>query len=125
MSDSELLSFFRQPVQFFKGNSYRNKYDIRSAAEFDAVTADSVLAWMPYRGLDWQQGNYFAADERGTTAFWNVYLVQSGTRENEAINPEYGAALSGQGTHFFLITAQVADRIATQSTLAVIYTGEL
>lgn len=123
MTDNELKSFFQQPVQFFKSDSYRNQYDIRSAAEFKNVTDSKVLAWMPYRGLDWQEGNYFVPSTDDETAYWNAYRVQSGTQENEAVNPEYGAALTGEGRHFFLITTQVADRIAAQSTISVIYTG--
>ncbi len=125
MSDSQLESFLRQPVSFLKTDSYRTHYDIRSAADFKNVNDSQVLAWMPYRGLDWQEGNYFQVEDDTQRAFWNAYRVHSGTQENEAINPESGAARTGQGTYFFLITAQVADQIAAQSTIAVIYTGDL
>lgn len=41
----------------------------------------------------------------------------------EGVNAEYGDALQGKGTYFYLITAQAADQFAVQSTMANIYVG--
>lgn len=125
MSPAELTDFFASPIDFFKTNNYRNKFEVRTAAEYgNGDVGNKVLAWMPYRGLDWQESNYFKAEEN-RIPLWNAYRVQSGSDENESVNPEYGMALSGEGTYFFLITSQVNDQIAAQSTIAVIYTGDL
>lgn len=126
MVDSELQEFFADPIDFFKTNNYRNKFDVRTAAEYGngSDAGGKVLAWMPYRGLDWREDNYFQPEEN-RIPFWNAYAISSGSEENESLNPEYGMVLSGQGTYFFLITSQVNDQIAAQSTIAVIYTGDL
>lgn len=108
--DKELPKFFGRPINFLSTNSYKNKF------------TGNALVWMPYRGLDSIEGNYFVPSD-GQNAFWNSYRVMSGSVENETVNPEYGAALEGKGTFFFLVTAQANDELAAQSTLAVIYLG--
>ena len=110
MDDTELSSFFKQPIAFLSAdNSYISKLT-------------NALAWMPYRGLDPLEANYFQP-ANGKNAYWNTYRAMSGSEENETVNPEYGAALEGKGTFFFLVTAQADDQIAAQSSVAVIYLG--
>lgn len=108
--DTELSVFFKQPITFLKAdNSYKSKLA-------------GALAWMPYRGLDPLEANYFKPTS-GKSAYWNTYRAMSGSEENETVNPEYGAALEGKGTFFFLVTAQADDQLAAQSSVAVIYLG--
>ena len=126
MTTDLLEDFFSAPISFFKAsNSYTNSYDktngVGSDEGTDGAGEQDVLAWMPFRGLDPTPANYFTADRE--KSYWNAYRVMSGSEENETLNPEYGAALEGKGTYFFLITAQANDEIAVQSTVSVIYLG--
>ncbi|NLD14675.1 MAG: pilus assembly protein PilX [Gammaproteobacteria bacterium] len=123
MTDSELDEFFSQPLSFLRDNSYGNKYSKQTGQDTNDLADDSTaeIAWMPYRGLDAK--NKLVTNDKTGHAYWNSYRVISGSSENEAVNPEYGAALEGKGTFFFLINGQGDDQIATQSTIAVIYTG--
>lgn len=89
--------------------------------------------WMEYRGLDAR--NQFEPASIGTgndkkqlekPASFNAYRIQEGAAENAAVNPEYGAALRGSGTYYYVITAKAGDdgeEIAAQSTIATIYLG--
>lgn len=120
MTDAQLTSFFSKPITFLKGNYA--EYGAATGVAAQAAGNDVTLAWMPYRGLDAKEANYFKPAS-GKNAFWNTYRVMSGSEENETVNPEYGAALEGKGTFFFLVTAQANDELAAQSTLAVIYLG--
>lgn len=108
MTDDELEEFFHSPITFLETNDYKSKYT-------------TYLKWMPYRGLD-AESEFKTNDSLGHS-FWNSYRVISGSSENEAVNPEYGAALEGKGTYFFLVNGQGDNLIAAQSTIAVVYTG--
>lgn len=123
MDNDDLTEYFTKPISFFKGaNDYTNKYANKTGAAAQAAGANAVVAWMPYRGLDADADNYFVPDNN-KNAFWNTYRAMSGSEENATVNPEYGAALEGKGTFFFLVTGQANDQIAAQSTVAVIYLG--
>lgn len=123
MTDVELEKFFKAPLGFFKeSNAYTNKYANKTGAATLEANSSAIVAWMPYRGLDADSNHYFKPSE-GMNAFWNTYRVMSGSLENEAVNPDYGAALEGKGTYFFLVTAQANDQVAAQSTIAVTYIG--
>ena len=123
MTDEELLEFFSTPISFFKqSTTYNNQYAHRTSAAIQAAGASAVVAWMPYRGLDPEPSNY-VTPINGVHAYWNSYRMNTGAAENEALNPEYGAALTGKGTFFYLVTAQADDKIAAQSMVAVIYLG--
>lgn len=123
MNDDELTAFFTSPISFFKiDNDYTDKYVNKTGAAAQAAGDGAVIAWMPYRGLDADTDNYFVA-ANNKNAYWNTYRAMSGAEENESVNPEYGAALEGKGTFFFLVTAQANDELAAQSTVAVIYLG--
>lgn len=111
MTEAELNNYFIKPISFLSGDSsYAGKY------------GSTTLAWMPYRGLDSDEKNYFVPS-KGKVPYWNSYRVMSGSEENETLNPEYGAALEGKGTFFYLITAQADDQVAAQSSVSVIYLG--
>lgn len=123
MTDDELQSYFTAPISFFKaGGDYTSKYANRTGAASQAAGDSAVVAWMPYRGLDADPTKYFQSSNN-KNAYWNAYRAMSGSEENETVNPEYGAALEGKGTFFFLVTGQANDQIAAQSTVAVIYLG--
>lgn len=123
MDDAQLEEFFVTPISFFNtSNNYTNLYTNRTGQAALNAGDNAVVAWMPYRGLDPIEANYFVSDS-GKNAFWNSYRVMSGSEENETLNPEYGAALEGKGTFFYHVTAQANDQLAAQSTLAVIYLG--
>lgn len=123
MTDIELEDYFKTPISFFKATSdYTSKYANKTGKTSQAAGDNAVVAWMPYRGLDADSSKYFVPSDN-KYAFWNTYRAMSGSSENETVNPEYGAALEGKGTFFFLVTAQANDELAAQSTLAVIYLG--
>lgn len=123
MSDAELLVFYLTPVSFFKqSNAYTSQYAHRSDVSVQAADANAVVAWMPYRGLDPDPGNY-VTPVNDTHAYWNIYRINTGSAENEALNPEYGAVLQGKGTFFYLVTAQADDTVAAQSMVGVVYLG--
>lgn len=123
MNEDEVKDYFTAPISFFKDtNTYTNKYTNRTGKATEGAGDSAVVAWMPYRGLDSLAANYFQPNN-DKSSYWNTYRVMAGSEENESVNPEYGAALEGKGTFFFLITAQADDQIAAQSTVAVIYLG--
>lgn len=123
MDEDDLTAYFTQPISFFKtANDYTSLYANTTGAATQTAGSNAVLAWMPYRGLDADTNNYFVPSNN-KHAYWNAYRVMSGSEENESINPEYGAALEGKGTYFFLVTGQANDEIAAQSTIAVVYLG--
>lgn len=121
MTEAQLEGFFNAPISFLRDNSYGDTYSKTTGADTNGAGDDNTLAWMPYRGLDAEK--YVATSDATGRSYWNSYRVISGSSENEAINPEYGAALEGRGTYFFLINGQGDDQIAAQSTVAVIYVG--
>lgn len=99
-----------------------DEYFKRPITELAGVAVDSgVLKWMPYRGLD--ADNEFAFGENNPKSYWNVYRLMDGAEENAAFNPEYGDAMQGKGTFFFLVTGQAADEVAVQSTVTTVYLG--
>src|SRR5690625_1901986 len=108
MSNADFEDFYAKPVE----------------------TADTLnLDWMEYRGLDAR--NQFSRAKVDNEyiekpASFNAYRIQEGAAENAAVNPEYGAALRGSGTYYYVITAKAGDEgeeIAAQSTIATIYLG--
>ncbi len=120
MTDEQLQQFLQQPISFLQ-NNYAG-YDAVTAKQAQAASNSATLAWMPYRGLDANESRYFQASE-GQSAFWNVYRLLSSVQNNEVTHPEYGAALEGKGTFYFLVSAQANDQVAVQSTVAVSYLG--
>lgn len=123
MTDEQLKSFFLAPISFFKANnSYTAQYANKTGSAIQAAGVHAVVAWMPYRGLDPQTAHYFVAD-KGQYAYWNSYRIRAGVVGTYALNPEYGAELEGRGRFFYLVTAQAADTVAAQSTVAVIHLG--
>lgn len=123
MSRNQLQQFFAHPIRFFNAsNSYTQQYTARTGSAVQAADAHSVLAWMPYRGLDPQPAHY-SQPIHNQHAYWNSYRIKPSTQNQRNKNPEYGAALEGQGTFYYLVTAQANERVAAQSTVAVIYLG--
>lgn len=120
MTDNQLQQFFKQPLSFIKKN-YAG-YDAVTGEQVNTASHNATLAWMPYRGLDSNQSRYFQPSQE-QRAFWNTYLLMTGVQDNAAVNPEYGAALEGRGTYYFLVTAQANDQVAVQSTVALSYLG--
>lgn len=120
---AQLQRFFTAPVRFFQDDSAAHQlYAARTAAAVQAAGANTVLAWMPYRGLDPQPAHYVQV-VAAQQAYWNSYRIDTGAQGVQVTDPEYGAALEGRGTFYYLITAQVGDRLAAQSTLAMLYLG--
>lgn len=118
-----LMDFVNEPIGFFKRNaSYGGSYDSHTGSETASSAQNKVLAWMPYRGLDHNEGKYFVPEE-GFNSYWNAYLLNSSANESEAVNPEYGAALEGKGTYYYLINGQANDELAVQSSIANVYVG--
>lgn len=120
MTDAQLQHFFKQPLRFIKSN-YAG-YDAVTGEQVNSTSHNATLAWMPYRGLDTNESRYFQPSQE-QRAFWNAYLLMTGVQDNAAANPEYGAALEGRGTFYFMVTAQANDQVAVQSTVAVSYLG--
>ncbi len=122
LDSAQLQAFFRDPLQFFQRNTaYTQLYAARSGKATDNAGAQNSVAWMPYRGLDPQPAHYVVA-QQDQQAYWNTYLLTI-QRSQQVDNPEYGAALEGRGTFYYLVTAQANDRIAAQSTVAVVQLG--
>lgn len=123
--NDELADFFKTPLSFLEDedNTYGEAYDKVTGKATDGAGDTDTLAWMPYRGLDPEQTRYVVDTDDTGRAYWNSYSVVSGATQNEAINPEYGSILEGRGTYFFLVNGQGDDRIAVQSTIAVVYVG--
>ena len=120
MNDQQLSRFKHNPIQFLQEQT--EHYDAVTAEQISAASEQAHLAWMPYRGVDPNPSHDFQAAE-GLAAFWNIYLLNSNTTERQTLNPEYGAALTGKGTYYFLVTGQANDQVAIQSTVAVSYLG--
>ncbi len=107
MNDTELSSFFKQPIAFLNAdNNYKSKLT-------------GALAWMPYRGLDADTNNYFVAAS-GEHAYWNAYPIDPKLCGSA---PHSGDVLEVRGTYCFLVTAQANDQVAAQSTITVTYLG--
>lgn len=123
MNDTQLESFFNTPISFLRDDSYGDTYSKVTGAAANAAGSNDTLAWMPYRGLDPDPSRYVISSDVTGRSYWNSYRVISGANQNESVNPEYGAALEGRGTYFFLVNGQGDDQIAAQSTIAVVYVG--
>lgn len=120
MTDSQLASFMQQPLGFFK--DHPAGYAAVTGEQTLSASNTATLAWMPYRGLDPQESHYFQTSA-GQAAFWNIYPLMLNAQGNAAVNPEYGAALQGRGSYYFLVTGQANDQLALQSTVTVSYLG--
>lgn len=105
MGKDSLDKYFKQPIENLS----------------NTVDGAGVLNWMPYRGLD--ANKEFVFGENKPKSYWNVYPLRDGSEENAAFNPEYGDAMRGIGTFFFLVTGQANDEVAVQSTVTTIYLG--
>lgn len=106
----EHLAFQRNPLKFIAESSYLNHW---TGAKTDSAGVNAFVPWMPYRGTD--PDNTSTLEHK---AYWNTVQIPS-----EGINAEYGDAMQGKGTYFYLATAQAADQFALQSTMANIYVG--
>lgn len=120
MTNSQLAEFMQQPITFFNDNP--SGYAALTGEQTLVASNTATLAWMPYRGFDPQESHYFQPSA-GQAAFWNIYPLMLNAHDNAAVNPEYGAALQGRGTYYFLVTGQANDQLALQSTVAVNYLG--
>lgn len=99
-----------------------DEYFKKPLAELAGVTVDSgVLKWMPYRGLDAKKE--FVVTDGQPQSYWNVYRLMDGAEDSAAFNPEYGDAMQGKGTFFFLVTGQADNEVAMQSTVSTVYLG--
>jgi len=83
-----------------------------------AVSSNSGLAWMPYRGLD-PEDQTQASDIYDVQ--WNS--IRATETSNAAVNAEYGMVAEGQGTYFYLNNGKAGDSLYLQSTNANIYLG--
>lgn len=91
-----------------------DKYFIRPIAELGNATGGSEkLNWMPYRGLD--SDKQFVPED-SPKSFWNTYYMY--TTETDP-----GKIISGEGTHYFLVTGQADNEVAVQSTVRAVYLG--
>ncbi len=104
------LAFQRNPLKFIAESSYLDNW---SGAKTDNAGNNAFVPWMPYRGTD--PSNTSTLEHK---AYWNTVQIPG-----EGINAEYGDALQGKGTYFYLVTAQAADQFALQSTMANVYVG--
>lgn len=123
MNDTQLERFFNTPISFLRDDSYGDTYSKVTGIDTSTAGNEDTLAWMPYRGLDPDPSRYVISSDITGHSYWNSYRVISGANQNESVNPEYGAALEGRGTYFFLVNGQGDDQIAAQSTIAVVYVG--
>lgn len=106
------LSYQLDPLEFIKNSTYLGNWTGAKTSLADTDN-DTFIPWMPYRGS--VPGVTSTLEHN---AYWNTVLLP-----NEGINAEYGDALQGRGTYYYLVTAQAADQFALQSTIANIYVG--
>lgn len=106
MNQARLTEYFKSPIT--------------NLGDADPEQSSS-LKWMPYRGLDAEKEFIFGDNK--PKSYWNVYRLTDGAEENAAFNPEYGDAMRGKGTFFFLVTGQADNEVAVQSTVTTIYLG--
>ncbi|MAE22936.1 PilX N-terminal domain-containing pilus assembly protein [Pseudomonas chengduensis] len=104
------LSFQLNPLEFIKNSTYLSNW---TGVKTESAGNTAFTPWMPYRGTD--PASASALEHK---AYWNSVRIPA-----EGVNAEYGDALQGKGTYFYLITAQAADQFAVQSTMANIYVG--
>lgn len=122
-SHSMRMGFLQNPLQFFTDYSnYSAAYSVLNGKDVAAAGDTTVLAWMPYRGLEHDEAKYYVPEE-GFASYWNTYLITSSADESEAFNSEYGAVGTGQGTYYYLVNGQANDEVVVQSMIANIYVG--
>ena len=107
---TNVRAFLHNPLKLIKENS---AFDNWTGAKTETASDTTYTPWMPYRGT--APGENSSLE---TKAYWNTVLIPS-----DHINAEYGDALQGKGTYYYLINAQAADRFAAQSTIANISLG--
>lgn len=107
--ESELITLFDTPLTYLKNSSYANN----TGAKAKDAGNSAVVAWMPYRGLDYQLP---FISEAGAHAYWNMYRIN-----DPGANPEYGDEIRGRGTYYYLVNGQVADEIAAQSIASMTF----
>ena len=112
----ELKELSRNPLVFLREQTAITK---GTGAHTEAAADSDIIAWMPYKGLD--ANNYFSGGE--IKSYWNIYRIMDGSEESNAFNAEYGDAMQGKGTFFFLVNGQADDEVAFQSTVSTIYLG--
>lgn len=86
--------------------------------DFLEEESEDGLIWMPYRGTDPSAST--TADSRYLAAWNSILAMETG---NASVNAEYGMALEGQGTYFYLNNGKAGDALHLQSTHANIYLG--
>lgn len=107
----KLLTFVDQPWNATK--DFLEKDFLEEESE-----AGLMLIWMPYRGTDPSAST--TADSRYPAAWNSILAMETG---NASVNAEYGMALEGQGTYFYLNNGKAGDALHLQSTHANIYLG--
>lgn len=107
----KLLTFVDQPWNATK--DFLEKDFLEEESE-----AGLMLIWMPYRGTDPSAST--TADSRYLAAWNSILAMETG---NASVNAEYGMALEGQGTYFYLNNGKAGDALHLQSTHANIYLG--
>jgi type IV pilus assembly protein PilX len=114
-----LLEIVKESLQAFVEEPQEIK------ADFLAPGSSGSLIWMPYRGTDPANSTEPSGSH---TAQWNSILA--GESETAAVNAEYGMALEGQGTYFYLNNAKATPKedqgggvAYVQSSHANIYLG--
>lgn len=91
-----------------------DKYFIQPIAELgNATDGSEKLNWMPYRGLD---SDKKFVPEDSSKSYWNANYMYTTETDPEKI-------LSGEGTHYFLVTGQAENEVAVQSTARAVYLG--
>lgn len=91
-----------------------DKYFIQPIAELGNATGGSEkLSWMPYRGLD---SDKKFEPEGSPKSYWNTYHMYTTETDPEKI-------ISGEGTHYFLVTGQAENEVAVQSTVRAVLLG--
>lgn len=110
MSADDMQKYLLNPLAYIKGSAALNNW---TGAKTDKAEAKDFIPWMPYLGTV-----VGVTSKLSDNAYWNSLLIPS-----SGINAEYGDALQGKGTYFYLITAQTADQLAAQTTIANISLG--
>lgn len=123
MSAEQLLRYYLSPVSFLNEvGEYAKNYDYTNIDDIEKAGFDAIVAWMPYRGIDPKQAEYYETSG-DIKVYWNSYRMDLGPPYFVTENPEYGSGLEGRGTFNYLVTAQAKSNVAAQSTVSVIYLG--
>ncbi|MFI8381761.1 PilX N-terminal domain-containing pilus assembly protein [Pseudomonas sp. NPDC079086] len=94
--------------------------------EFDKIDPSDARAWMPYIGSDIDNPTIL---DPTRTITWNSIPIPSGEQNSEALNPEYGNLMRGEGTFFYATNSRARATTGTegsallQSTVARVYTS--